>query len=284
MDDDSEMYSCPEEQALPPQMIDPNWNVLDHLSPFHQACYMHHQRHRLNHLKALNVYHTDDQHTLLLDEAGFLSAVGVPLPTREQLQRPPPELIFGKEAEQKQNDEQLLSMATQVLEVLQDGPEYRHPTWQTLQQLLETELLHYKTPAALVEAVNDAIKQEEENYSTFRLVFMADFLTTPEASKDSFDKILETICLAMGYRVYGKTEQLKMLSEIDEELSENVLEFRDMYQRMNAHLAQNGTQRTKTAMEKLKRLDDRWERIVETLSPYFTSYQMWENGDAFNSR
>lgn len=272
---DNNMFVRPEGQTLPPEMVDPNWNVLNHLSPFHQKCYMHHQRHRLNHLKALSVYHTDNQHILLLDEAGFLSAVGVPLPTREQLQSPAAELIYCNEEERKRNEQKLLGMAVQVLNVLQNRPGYKHAAWKMLQQLLETDLSHHKAPTILAAAVKEAIQEDDANYeNTFYVVFDDDFLETPEAEKIPFDRILESICLAIGHRVDEQTDQLGLLSEIDGNLSETVLEFRDMYQRMNAYVAQNGTKKTKTAMMKLERLNDRWEKIIKILDIYDTADQM----------
>ncbi|KAH0490754.1 hypothetical protein TgHK011_002208 [Trichoderma gracile] len=274
MADDNDMLFCPEGQTLPPEMLDPNWNVLDHLSPFHQACYMHHQRHRLNHLKALKVYHTDGQHILLLDEAGLLSAVDVPLPTRDQLQKPPPELIYGKVAEQKKNDKELSSLAIQILNVLQKGSKYTYGAWKTLRQLLETDLAHHKTPDGLIEAVKEASEEEQIIWSALSL-FRPGF-TAMDVVIIPFSLVLNGICLVVGYTPHEESNQFELLMEIDKELCENVLEFRDMHQRMSAYLIENGTNETEITNMKLRRLREAWERVSAPLSKGYMALKMDE--------
>ncbi|PTB75594.1 hypothetical protein M440DRAFT_1439309 [Trichoderma longibrachiatum ATCC 18648] len=271
MEADSEIYSYSEGEALPPQMVDPNWNVLDHLSPFHKACYMHHQRHRLTHLKALGVYHADDQHILLLDEAGFLSAVGVALPTREQLQRQPHEFFYGKEAEQEMLKEALSCVAAQVLDILEKA-DHTHAAWKSLRQLLKTDPFHHKTPNALLKAVKEAGMEEEVIW-----MFLPEFgpnETAAGAVIIPFKMVLRGICMVVGYASHEITHPFEQLMEIDEELCENVYEFRDMYQRMTAHVVEKGSNETEIINLKIERLRKAWEKVFAFISKGYMKPKM----------
>ncbi|KAL7819498.1 hypothetical protein V8C44DRAFT_354993 [Trichoderma aethiopicum] len=265
MDNNNEMLARAEQRELPAEMVHPNWNLLDRLSPYDQACYMHHQRHRLNHLKALQAHHADDQQVLLLDEAGLVSAVGVPLPTGEQLQRPPPELIYGERAEQKDLEGKTLLLAKQVLCALDQPFWIRHIAWDSLQDLLKADLAFFKTPTALVAAVNEAIREEEAAWDMFPMYDPSSF-TVEDATETPIDKILEGICLCVGYRTNEEDDRLELLMGFSELLGEKVLEFHDMYQRLVLHAAENGTNKTKVVILKMERLEVAWQNILGMLT------------------
>ncbi|TFA97997.1 hypothetical protein CCMA1212_010182 [Trichoderma ghanense] len=269
MNNNNEMLARTEERGLPPEMMDPNWNLLDRLSPYDQACYMHHQRHRLNHLKALRLHHADDQHVLLLDEAGLLSAVGVPVPTREQLQRPPPELIYGKRAEEMRIEGYTARLAKRVLGVLDGHYFMRHPAWETLR------------------AVNEAIREEIDVWDIFPAFHAT--VDVLHATETPIDEILKGICLAVGYRTDEEDDRLELLMGFCQVLGDMVEEFHDMYQRLVAHVAENGTDKTKIVKWKLERLETAWEKILEMLTREALAQEMgqilqfWEDFSGYTT-
>lgn len=92
----SHLFEDSVDKGSPPDLVNPDWNVLDHLSPSAQSAYLHHQYHRLARAEKLGALFVGKGFNLTLDPAGFISVPGASLITPEELKHSPRTYLLGR--------------------------------------------------------------------------------------------------------------------------------------------------------------------------------------------
>lgn len=113
MDSLSQLFEDSNGRGPPPEILDPNWSLMDHLSPAAPFNYMHHQLHRLAQARRYGWLVVGQGHTVTIDEAGFVCVVGAPSVTVDDLRRPTTLFFHGD-----QGRENLDAMITKRLSPL----------------------------------------------------------------------------------------------------------------------------------------------------------------------
>lgn len=134
----------------PPELPDPNWNLMDHSSPVAQLNYLLRQLHRMAHTRRYGRLTVDHRHTLTVDEKGFVSMVGTPSITEDILRQPTTPLMHGDQG--SENFDAMIHQAT------------RPPTGDALQRL-----------CPLVEDVTRIIESSPVSYTTYGPHFTQSF-------------------------------------------------------------------------------------------------------------
>ncbi|KAM0478899.1 hypothetical protein ACHAPX_004877 [Trichoderma viride] len=237
MDSMSQLFEDASESGPPSELLDPNWNLMDHLSPAAQFKYMHHQLHRMAHARRHGGLIVGQGHTLTIDETGFISMVGAPPITAEVMRQPTNLLMHGDQG--RENLDAMIDQAIQppptedaepqgpcplvedVMRIIEISPARRHHVWSALYARLSVDQpdIPKKTSEGLLRAVIENIRQERAAWS--RLALLSRNPRIEDLVLASPQILLNAICELAGIDTGdGETDPLSLLAEADEELEE----------------------------------------------------------------
>ncbi|KAM0512858.1 hypothetical protein ACHAPE_008492 [Trichoderma viride] len=173
-------YEPPGSRGPPLQMLDPNYNFLDTLSPEQKCYYLHHTRHWVREIIDNEVVLLPRGMGLHVSRMGFVTPTHYDTLSIEALRLPPPEAMVAQESrEQRVKEEQRIDgplfdseeidgpspLADTVLETLERAPPMRCVSWNSVQTTLSSTTPEEKTTKKLLELVRFAVEEEKRLWS-----------------------------------------------------------------------------------------------------------------------